>query len=80
MNAKGEGPGEISGPVRDGTGIHFLRYEGEVAPGAIPLSQVRDALSEEALIARKQAAYDEAVAAWYAEAQVELYLENLTEQ
>lgn len=73
-------PGEVSGPVRDRTGIHFLRYEGEVAPGAIPLAQVRDALSEEALIALRQTAYDQIVDAWYAQAQIELFLENLTEQ
>jgi len=56
-------PGDISGPVVSGAGIHFIKYVADVSSGPVPFESVKDAMvfeigqdvAEEAL----QAAFDE---------------------
>ena len=46
--------GDISEPVLGMSGIHIIRYEGDVTPGAVPLEEVRGQLFDEALPRRRK--------------------------
>ena len=49
--------GDVSEPVLTGYGIHLILYSADLTPGAVPLEDVREALTETALTDAQQAAY-----------------------
>lgn len=59
-----ENVGDVSEPVVSGSGVHLIRYESDVTPGAVPLEQVRDALVEEALTTLQEEYYLQQLDAW----------------
>ncbi|MGX8705257.1 MAG: peptidylprolyl isomerase [bacterium] len=59
--------GDVSDtPVISTSGVHIIRYESEVAPGAVPLDEIRDALYETTLTTRKDDHYSESLESWVA--------------
>lgn len=72
-----EEPGQISTPVHSVSGVHIIQYVADVAPGAVPLSDVRDAIAEQLLSDLQEDAYDEQIAAWIVEADAKYYPERL---
>lgn len=71
--------GEVSQPVESEFGIHFIRYEGDVAEGPVAFEQVRDALEPEVLAEKQQEAYFSVVDAWVQDAEVKIYRNRLTD-
>ena len=51
-----EQPGQVSSPLRSEYGVHLVEYIGDLAPGEVPLADVQEAVSAEAL-KQKQAEY-----------------------
>ena len=58
--------GDISEPVLGMSGIHIIRYEGDVTPGAVPLEEVRGQLFDEALATAQEEHYAELLETWVA--------------
>lgn len=65
--------GQISEPVRGSYGIHIIYYMSDVTPGEVALDEIHDGVAEVALSDKIAATYDEQVAAWVEEANVEYY-------
>ena len=72
-------PGDVSQPVTVYYGMYLIRYEGEVPEGPVAIDKVHDALMREAVETKKQDAYQEQIDQWYAQADITLYLDHLTE-
>ena len=51
-------------PVISTSGVHIIRYESDVTPGAVPLESIRDQFYETALTDAKEHHYDEALESW----------------
>ena len=68
--------GQISQPVRGSYGIHIIYYMSDVTPGEVALDEIRDGVAEVALSDKVKATYDEQVAAWIEEANVEYFYSN----
>ena len=69
--------GQVSTPLRSSMGLHLVEYIGEVTPGAVPLSEVEDAVREEALALKQSEYYDTQRAALLEQANVRYYPERL---
>ena len=68
--------GQISQPVRGSYGIHIIYYMSDVTPGEVALDEIRDGVAEVALSDKVKATYDNQVAAWIEEANVEYFYSN----
>ena len=68
--------GQISEPVRGSYGIHIIYYMSDVTPGEVALEEIHDGVAEVALSDKIAATYDEQVAAWVEEANVEYFYSN----
>ena len=71
-----ENIGEISEPVFGSNGIHIIYYMADIEPGETGLESVRESVTQDAEEQKLQAAYDDQVAAWMEEANVEYHFEN----
>lgn len=72
-----ENIGDISVPVHSVTGVHIIRYVGDVTAGAVPLADIRDAIETEVLAEKKETYYAEQEAQWIADANVKYYPDRL---
>ncbi len=72
-----EKEGDVSEPVLTSYGIHLILHGGDLASGPVPLESVRENLEAAALDDARQAAYNEAVEAAMAAAEIVVYPENL---
>lgn len=70
-------PGDVSEPVRTQQGIYILRYEADVAPGAVPFDEVRELLAESALESLRGQLYNETVEQWLDDADIIYHPERL---
>ncbi|NLF26652.1 MAG: hypothetical protein GX592_02040 [Clostridiales bacterium] len=61
-----ESVGDVSEPIVGTSGVHIIRYESDVAPGAVPLEQVREVLLEETLEGQRDEHYAAKLAEWVA--------------
>ena len=68
--------GQISEPVRGMYGIHVIYYLSDITPGAVALDEIRDEVAQLALDDKIAATYNEQVAAWVEEANVEYFYAN----
>lgn len=73
-----ENEGDISDPVATPYGMHIIRYERAIPSGPVAYDEVKSALCEELEYDMLNDAYAELLEQWYSEADVTLYLENLT--
>lgn len=69
--------GNVSAVVETQTGYALVRFDAELAEGAVALEQVADTLYDTVLAEAQDAAYNTAVESWIAEADVKIYRENL---
>lgn len=51
-------------PVLSGSGVHIIRYESDVVPGAVSLDEVRDSLYEETLLNLQDVHCTDTISAW----------------
>jgi len=72
-----EQPGQVSAPLRSPLGVHLVQYVGDVAPGEIPLADIRDAVAAEALKQKQTQYYEQQRDALLEAAQVKYYPERL---
>ena len=72
-----ETAGEISTPLRSGQGLHLVQYLGEVAPGEVPLDDVKQAVSAEVLSEKEEEAYVEHMNELIDKANVKYYTDRL---
>ena len=72
-----ERPGQVSTPLRSGSGLHLAEYVADVAPGEVPLSDVYDAMKAETLKIHQDAFYENYVSGLLDEANVQYYPERL---
>lgn len=72
-----EKTGDISEPVRTGDGVCIVKYIGDVKEGAVPMSEIKNALSEQALAAEKTDTYNAQVSQWIGEADPAYYPERM---
>ena len=68
--------GQISEPVRGVNGIHIIYYLSDITPGAVALDEIRDEVAQLALDDKIAATYNDQVAAWVEEANVEYFYAN----
>ena len=69
--------GDVSAPVESTYGYHILQYSADIEEGAVSLEEVREALETTELSAKQNEAYNAAVDAWVAEANVKTYPEKM---
>ncbi len=69
--------GGLSEPVRGIYGIHLIYYAGDLASGATPLEDVRDAVESTALQSKIAQTYADQIAAWKEELHLQTYPEHL---
>lgn len=72
-----EQPGQVSTPVHSVSGVHIIKYIGDVTPGEVPLDQVRDVLEDEVLATKRDEYYSEQVAQWIVDADPKYYPERM---
>ena len=63
-------------PVIGTSGVHIIRYESDVTPGAVPLEDIRDALYEQTLDQKKSDHYDSELKSWIEALNPQYTLEN----
>lgn len=68
--------GDVSQPVRTSYGLHIIRYEGDVASGAVAYEDVRADLESEVQDTLMNSYYNDLVDQWRSEAEITMYLEN----
>ena len=68
--------GQISEPVRGVNGIHIIYYLSDITPGTVALDEIRDEVAQLALDDKIAATYNDQVAAWVEEANVEYFYAN----
>ena len=61
-----ENVGDVSEPVLGMSGVHIIRYESDVTPGAVPLEDVRDELYDEDLTTLREENYTALLEEWVA--------------
>jgi hypothetical protein len=71
--------GDISQPSRSSYGYHIMKYAADIPEGPAALGSVSEAIREELLSAKEEAAYNAAVEAWRAAADIKLYPERVLE-
>ena len=70
-------PGQVSSPLRSTAGLHLVEYLKDVAPGDVPLEEVRAVIEAQALAVKQQDYYEEQVTAMLEDANVVYYPERL---
>ena len=71
--------GDVSGPVLSQSGVHIIKYIGDVTPGAVPLEKVKDEIKSQTLDQAKSDLYDQTVQGWVAEAHAKTYVDKLVD-
>lgn len=71
--------GDVSEPVATNYGVHIIRYQGDVTPGAVPFEQIKDVAEANVTADKQNAAYNEQAAAWVSEANVKIDLSVVEE-
>ncbi|MBE5803997.1 MAG: hypothetical protein E7316_05735 [Clostridiales bacterium] len=69
--------GDVSPKARGMYGYYIIQYAAEVPEGPVPLEELSETITAELLATKQQAAYDEAVAVWIAEANAQVDYEAL---
>ena len=72
-----ESVGQISTPIRSTSGVHIIKYIGDVTPGEVPLSDVRDALASEVLAQKQDEYYSAQEDQWLSSANPHYYPDRL---
>ena len=72
-----ETPGQISFVAHSPSGAHLIRYEGDLTPGAVPLSEIREGIAAEALDDARGRYFEEEEARWIEEANLVIYPERM---
>ena len=69
--------GDVSAPFQTQYGVHIVKYVKDIAEGAVPLSEVKDALTAELLTAQQDELYNNTVTQWVTDANAKIYKDRL---
>ncbi len=69
--------GDVSEPVKTNYGYHILIYSQDIPEGAVARETVAETIRAELLDARKEAAYEAALAEWKAAADIQLFPDRM---
>ncbi len=69
--------GDVSAPVRTSFGIHLLSYVSDLPEGDVPLSDVKDALTQEILTAKQDELFEATQDEWVKEAGAKVYADRM---
>lgn len=72
-----ENVGDFSEPIHVENGVVILVYDGEIAEGAVPLEEIREALREELLESMQYGAYKTQVDEWVSAANPKYYPDRM---
>ena len=71
--------GDVSEPVKsDSYGYYIIRYQSDIAEGAVALDDVHSGIESELLSAKQDETYDSTVDQWISEANVKTYIQRLS--
>jgi|GEM_PF-1777063 len=68
---------DISPPARGFHGFYIIRYQSDVTPGPVPLDSIREEFTAEASTHLREGAFDDAIAQWMSEADIQIFVENM---
>ena len=68
--------GDVSGAVYSNYGVHFIKYESDIAEGPVALEDVKDEIAAEMLSTKQDAFFNETIDQWIREANPQIH-ENL---
>lgn len=63
-------------PVISTSGVHIIYYNSDVTAGAVPMENIREALTEETLATLREQHYADCMSEWYQAINAEYHLEN----
>lgn len=69
--------GEISNPVLGPYGYHIIRRVNALAPGAVPIEDVREDIQAVVLEENQDELFDQTVQSWREEGEITIYTENM---
>lgn len=69
--------GQVSTPVRSVSGIHIIKYIGDVTPGEVDLPDVSRQIQEEVFAEKQELAYETQIESWLSTANATYYPERL---
>lgn len=72
-----ENIGDVSVPVHSVSGVHIIKYVGDVTPGAVPLADLRGEIEAEVLADKRESDFVDQEAQWITDADVKYYPERL---
>ena len=72
-----ENVGDVSVPVHTVSGVHIIKYIGDVTPGEVSIDAVRATLEAEVLADKQELSYINQEAQWITDANVKYYPERL---
>jgi parvulin-like peptidyl-prolyl isomerase len=72
--------GDVSQPVLSQSGVHIIKYIGDVTPGPVPLETIKDVIRDQALEQAKSDLYDQTVNGWVAAAGAKTYVDRLVDE
>lgn len=72
-----ESVGDVSTPIHTISGVHIIKYMGDVVPGEVAIDAIRDVIEAEVLADKQETAYVEQEAQWIVDANVKYYPERL---
>ena len=72
--------GDVSQPVLSQSGVHIIKYIGDVTPGPVPLETIKDVIRDQALEQAKSDLYDETVNGWVQAAGAKTYVDRLVDE
>ena len=71
--------GDVSEPFRTDYGIHIVKYIDDVTEGAVPLSEIQDAVKAELLTTKQDDLYNTTVSQWEKDANAKIYKDRLAD-
>ena len=69
--------GDVSPATRSSFGIHIIKYVSDMEEGAVPLEEVKDAISASLLSSKQDSLYGTTVEQWVTEAGTKIYKDRL---
>jgi foldase protein PrsA len=71
--------GDVSAPFKTSYGTHIVKYVSDIAEGAVPLADVKDAVSAELLKTKQDDLYNTTVSQWVTDANAKIYKDRLAD-
>ena len=71
--------GDVSEPFQTQYGIHIVKYVSDITEGAVPLDEVKDAVSADVLKTKQDDLYQTTLDQWIKDANAKTYKDRLAD-